>query len=778
MRTKVIFTGLLAVFVAVFIFTKPDAKENNVTNNVSTGTDTIFRICAWWDGKVMYNYDSLKELGINLWHITGRISNGWTGVGVANDNRESDYSLYGQNVKDRIERNYSEGNLKSIMDRSKINYLGFGKRSDYECEQNNINPNFWFYYYGYHNMQYSRDTLDNSQYGSSNTYVRYSKVSNGNTEGYVVKDLIANREQISFTFGEPEQWHIMPRIRIDSAFAADPNNYNKPVCYIEIKNYYGNSIVGKERINLYVKHFLDINNHYNGKYLEQYNFSQTDTNLFIESTAKFNPDHKQYILDECQVDFRVYWCGQCDMWIDRVRVENEIAYDLFGDNLASKTNYNKYQDWLLWEAEYISKNNPNVHYFLIDEPEFATLPVLSYLNKKIIQLSNNTTSLVPIFSRWNFKAGLRNKEHVDYSLDQLKAYLIDSLGLKMYFTESYPFYGWDCCSKLPNTLPHVTTYDPVNGQLGKPVSPSEYEYWLQDYMDDTTHQYLGYDEFIKTVKYAYELYKQNNLPFSFMIQQHINYAGDGQLREPTNEEIAMMTNVAVSYGAKEITYFPFTGYGDLPAPNPNTINYCKGLADPVTFNKRDRNVYWQNKWEAVKIVTSRLTKWGPKLMSFSNTGTNSYIYRIADERNSLLNNSYFSHIITLHQGTGQLNCNDGFIPQNIPSGYIYECQNSTYLQVATFENNEPNTKYFMVVNRRCSPYKNDYSDDNIGGRRKIRAYIKSDYAAFSSSERWQIIDCENDKVIAGFDRNNPGYIDLGWFMPGEGKLFKIVPTQN
>jgi hypothetical protein len=405
MKIKITFSVSLVLLIAIFYFSKPKANENSVTNVTSFMNIDTFRIGAHWTGYTYSNYDSLKEMNLNLWHFTGGIDNGWVWAGVANDYRDSHYDAYGNNVKKKIDTNMSAGNMKTIMDRSKINYLGNGKRSDYECEENNINANYWFYAYRDHDTSVSEDMLDNSQFGSNNTYVRYSQKNRHDT-GYVVKRLISNREQTSFRPGVNLKWYIMPRIRIDTAFANNPNNYYKPVCKIEIRNFYDTII---KKTNLYVRHFLDTSGYYNGHYLEQFNFNPqlSDTNLIIDSTGVFNPDHEAYTNDACGVDFRVWWAGQCDMWLDRIRVENEIAYDLFGDN-PNKNNYDKYQNWLTWEAHDIAGAEVGkVHYFAADEPEYNMMPAIKYINEKIhmynpalsINSTFNITFRTPILNR-------------------------------------------------------------------------------------------------------------------------------------------------------------------------------------------------------------------------------------------------------------------------------------------------------------------------------------------------------------------------------------------
>jgi len=110
---------------------------------------------------------------------------------------------------------------------------------------------------------------------------------------------------------------------------------------------------------------------------------------------------------------------------------------------------------------------------------------------------------------------------------------------------------------------------------------------------------------------------------------------------------------------------------------------------------------------------------------------------------------------------------------------IYECKEDRYLQVATFQNTEPNTKYFMVVNRRCSPLINDSTNsDNNGGRRFIRIMIDSGSSSFSGFNNWSVIDVSNDSLIKTFDKNTRADINHEWYLPGEGKLYKIAPVMQ
>jgi hypothetical protein len=169
-------------------------------------------------------------------------------------------------------------------------------------------------------------------------------------------------------------------------------------------------------------------------------------------------------------------------------------------------------------------------------------------------------------------------------------------------------------------------------------------------------------------------------------------------------------------------------------------------------------------------------------MSFDNANRHSYIYHNEAERTELTNpaKSYFKRVITYRPGTLQPSCplTPGF---DSPPNIIYDCQEYTYVQVATFKASSigtENANYFMIVNRRCSPFVNDNNDENHGGKRKICLVFHANHPAFEGPNSWDIIDLGNPTAQhIQFDKTIEQLIDLGQdFDPGEGRLYKIVPT--
>jgi hypothetical protein len=168
----------------------------------------------------------------------------------------------------------------------------------------------------------------------------------------VVKRLKANTEQCqrntdadghnAWQSDNYHDWLIKPRIRIDSNVAHNSGNTN--VCRIVVLNQNRDTI--KSAI-IKAVHFINPQTGlYNGQYLEEYYFGQNDSNLTVHGdwAAGTNPwcwlwdarGTRTLQQEETEsfnhADIQVYWYGNCNMWIDYVRVDNDIADELFNPN--------------------------------------------------------------------------------------------------------------------------------------------------------------------------------------------------------------------------------------------------------------------------------------------------------------------------------------------------------------------------------------------------------------------------------------------------------------
>ncbi|MDD5363688.1 MAG: hypothetical protein PHN88_16310, partial [Ignavibacteria bacterium] len=760
MKTKLIISLLIWFVISAFLFNSSDRTNINGNNQNPTvfSGDKLFIIGSVANGS--YNdYSGFLEANLNTWHRYSTYEKdqtnhylypiGWNSLDIISN----PINVYKQSILDKMDINASY-NLYTYLMRPKIEYLCYGQHSVYQCEplaeDPDNNATDWFYSY------YDHETGAPVQDGGRT--VMYCSVNNDNhNEGYVVKNLKSNRELCNrvvtnLTQDNMYDWYILPAIKVPQDIGDETR-----VCRIEIIGWNGNTVSTME---LKGKNFK-VQNYYSGDYQEEFNFntgSYLPFKITAEEAENFNPDEQGWwkIELDCQFDIRVKWYKETDMWIDYVKVENKMAYDLLKGG---------HDDWIQEEAEAFGIYTQGKPYkFYVEEVEYNNLPCISYVNSKLSSYGQSVLcvpylNIPPMNNRW-----------IDFKTPK-KASVYSNTGLTEIFSSYYPLnahkfsiHNFGKPSYVPNTFEGYS-YDMTQGKLGYPVPPAEYEQNLESLLDDTR---------LFDLKTSQELSKSSGKPFNFMVQAHswLNPAELNNedeiysLREPTNEEIEMMVGVGLTYGAKGIIYFSYNSGGDYNSHN-GKYSYTKGLLEYDTPNitKRTLNVYGENKWAKVVEINQKLKHWEQYLINFNDQNTKSYKYHIAAERNDLTQNTFIKELKTYPNGD-PANCPQTDFDYNIP-----DPENSTFLQTGIFKNtSEPYSIYFMLVNKRCSPGRNACS-----GTRKIKSTIFSD-VFFNHFNNWEIINLQDNSIIATFNKKQANNIDFGWFNPGEGKLYKVAPV--
>ncbi|MDQ3019922.1 MAG: hypothetical protein M3R36_05035 [Bacteroidota bacterium] len=490
MKTKTTFSFLLLFCVLFISISKWNSSEVRITKinypTLGSGGDSQFLITAMHSA-IDTAYTYYPQLGVNGWHKYTGPAWGWPNI--SNDSFNVPTSQYAAAVLDRIERNKQHG-LRSSMDRPKIQYTAYAQQSDYQCEAISEGADYWFYSYNTSvNNTYVRDINDNSVFGNG-VRVKYCQTipsSPGSNDGYIVKELRSNREQANLLWNSWENdntydWYVMPKIRIDSAFANNATNQNTPVCRIDVFNW-DSSIVKSAIIK--VRNFKkNFDSTYNGRYLEKFFFAENlDTSNLLIPAGDICPGGYRWFSDwsndTVKTDFRVYWYGLCDMWIDYVRVENEPAYELFNGD---------FDDHVREETQLAlngyDPDNPKPNNFYMEEFEFNTVPCMAYVNNLIMDESEGKLSLMvnmnyPLFAThipdWN-------TEGRELTAEEVYHYLVEKAGIKYLVNMSYPLEGWanweGRSSYHPSTLSSAG-YSKSNGILSYPLSVSKYDDTLQ-----------------------------------------------------------------------------------------------------------------------------------------------------------------------------------------------------------------------------------------------------------------------------------------------------------
>lgn len=811
---------LFVLAVTAFIFISPDnttgylydPSETPPLPDNNNNTNDSFLIGCMHDG-VDGNFKYIKDaLGFNLWHIYCgdttiggiRYPTGWIRSGAPGDNLFADSGAYFEQVKKVLE-NIGNHQMKALLHRPKIEYLCYGQRSDYQCEPAPLDTGLWFYSFDYHNAG-----ITETDSGQVVIHCR-AEGNPHDAAGFVVKRLKANTEQCHVDEGFPWRadngckWIIKPKIRIDPAFANNPENYNKPVCRIYVLNQDGHTF---KDVILRVRNFLVDNGgkSYNGRYLEEYRYEPGDSVLtcsgawghswWFNARGRMTEYNEEKNPDINHADIQVWWSGSCDMWIDYVRVDNEVANDLLTADTSNKT-HQTYMKWLQWESE-LACSSKSPYRFYIELFEFNNIPCIAYVNRKIDSITyascgKHFTVMGETLCQFQNQMPRSAVGEIITPEKVNRMYYARTGSREIFVGDPYPlnavpppgcFGNNTQFSRLPGTL-RWTGGDSVLADI---VPPEEYDAWLENLFDAvcslyettgwTPRDYENSGAYLFMLKHGNEISRLRDIPLIVMIQAHQWVSKYEVDREPTNEELDMMTNLAVSYGARGIIYWGISSFYGSNCSNSRAI-MTKNITPRYT------NVYGEPKFEKIKEIVKRLKSWAPAVMSFNNKDRQSYIFRNDNERYSLMANSYFRWLVTGRPGSHQNVCPEWH--QGIPApppeaGLVYDCEQNTYLQAATFENSEPDTHYFMIINRRCSPYyapgvDSRFPNGENGGRRKIKVLFDTNNPQLSASVRWKITEVGNPNTSYIFNKTANSYIDLGWFMPAEGKLYKMEPSE-
>ncbi|HMQ80652.1 MAG TPA: hypothetical protein PKE39_16695 [Ignavibacteria bacterium] len=547
----------------------------------------------------IWSYPNYDNLGLNLTHsyvdtewdpVLNRYTpKGWAS---ANDHLTSDITDYDDDLRTAKEIMYQHNQSKFLYQRPKIEWLAFGQSSTYEAEPVLTTDPLWFYSF---NVSSGVPQNDNGR-----NVLFCGQPAQGPGARYVLEKLKAITEQCRRIIGAPPlaanhwtgdsecEWLIKPMMRIPALYPV--TNPETPVCKITV--YKEDGLTVKKETIIKAKYFLNDSLQYDGSYKEEFNFfGETDLTFTgdlgsaWEYKARGNQTNEQgYNL----ADIKVFWYDNCEMWIDYVKVENDVA-----DRLL-KGNDVQYEQWIETEAD-IAEENPAVFKFYVEYVEFNNLPCIKYVNDKLRFYTSNQVDLVVDFHDYGLfhHVPVGNVASLS-SAEWLHDNFIQRGGFSMIFSQCYPmksrYYDppdpyWTT-SKIPPTLPK--TGCPPNTPCGilscTTATTEEYDSWLQDNYDhspfylesgiyqdrpESSNPCNQYEHpelkgnFRYTLKVCDEISRMGNIPFVFMPQAHQWFTPHEINREPTNEELEVMANLAVTYGARGLMWWWYPSFEDF-----------------------------------------------------------------------------------------------------------------------------------------------------------------------------------------------------------------------
>jgi hypothetical protein len=664
-------------------------------------------------------------------------------------------------------------NQQVFLDREKATRPAYGQQSDYEAEMTNPASQHPGYGWSNRNGITYQETWQNE-------YVEGIRTGDPDNIGvWLLMNLFENWEQVNVSgSGEIEpwgynhtyylsdnkltpqndwKWYVLPRMRITTTDAFGPS---KPVVTIEVRNFI-NSIINTVVISTDNFRNPGNPNEYDGRYLEMFYPMGYITVLGDDLNDNNTPlsDGRSSNLSASQVDYRIYWHGEVNVWIDRVRVEDEWAHFLFNPNEP-----NPYDIVAKIEEEAQSLSN-NPFYFYQDEFIYNSIPCQAEVNRIIRLLGNKPQSgLVSLVNDWWWSeaSGLKNPppDFSDY---------VDKVSPPVLMVSAYPFDDYILLPpniNLPDKGDNPGTYWYANASTN-----DEYNADLQDMLDNgrflSSQEYcneLTLPPMLGRIKKAASSVAGTNMPFQFNAPVHA-YEGDWLGRSPatcrpyvsrdmTVPEMRLMPYLALCYGAKQISYWWLPSFRVYENNGQPTLFNNWGLLERAdwinTPAPRYTNYYGESKWEELRNQNAKINTLGN--IMFSMAFQDGFSVHLVGP-----NHEYIDDI----QSTYQL------AP---PNGPVYSDQ-TKYWEMGFFTSTDVNTKYFMMVNRRCVPG----SDWRWLG-------IKFDAAALGTYRNWKLLDVATGQEIT-FDKFNQGpegFVrppePMKTFQPGKGKLFKLIPV--
>jgi len=544
---------------------------------------------------------------------------------------------------------------------------------------------------------------------------------------------------LSYTYDwAPQQnWHLKPVMRIKQSDFS-PNDTTRVVA-IYTRNFDGVYI---DTVIIRVRNFRDQNNNYSGQYTNDFNFQfefpAQDLDILgrRDTAIGLMYGYTRENVNASQIDFKIYWFGQVDVWFDKLVVDNDIA-----DNMFTGLN-----DLRIYDE--VNNFGNKLDMFFVDECVTTNLPCIKYVNDYIKNSGLPSPPLSYAVSyNMNFHYTRNDANTFKLYLDTVKPDIIQVDAHALQFHDQGE----------PGCIP-INSFNPL---LVDPKVPADWKVNNQTY-NTYLQECLGQkDSYVWPMEgsFIYQIHKtrenitsaSNNTRISIQPQIqgwliHNNNTGKFRYgcREPLNEEISAQAWIALSYGADYLNWFwlptmtPLTadvsqrnGPMDMSV-DPGDETYTFGVFDTPSQPRR-QNLYGQNKFDYLCTLNSKILDLKPTLDAI--TWNSAY-----SVHNEGANHGYIQDIMSILPGiNGQNPC-----VEDNPNGPYMDCTDDRYWEMGFYNNNgNQDIKYFVMVNRRCIPEGGGFSGDN----RVLRVKFN-----LSGPINWQISEIGSTNIPKVFDR--------------------------
>ncbi|MCI0450130.1 MAG: hypothetical protein L0Y79_10180, partial [Chlorobi bacterium] len=432
----------------------------------------------------------------------------------------------------------------------------------------------------------------------------------------------------------------------------------------------------------------------------------------------------------------------------------------------------------------LSNTNEYGFIYFVDEITFSQVPCIKYVQDKIDAYNQQHSTDVKLTCCVNKEFPTRNCRNVSLAYKTFidvvkpKEFSLDNVDMIEHILPSGVFSELDY--RIPTSGPTswLKSKEFYNESIQKRLfgdrnSISTSQQWLNFTEDERWVNPQPEGSIVYMIEEARDQIEEYSPGTKLIVQPQLQlFQGidDGKFtggtREPFNEEIEAQVGVSLAHGAESFFWFMYQSL-EWAAPPIDSFALI-GLLEINSSEPRMLNCYNQNKWSFVSALNAKILRWKPTLDAVEWISG----WSVHSEG---ANHEYISDILSIdpHQ--------TGWNPECYLDGSTwYDCTDQRFWELGFFTNSS-GERYFMFVNRRCVPQ----TQSNTGDNRILK--IKFDANDLPTYATWKITEVGNASIGSEvyFNKNCNCYVDLGstnggmgWFKPGEGKLFKLTPVMK
>jgi hypothetical protein len=773
----------------VYTLPPPGGFTNHIWNN-----DPDTEPLNWIMNNAGKYKTDLHFTGIHAYDNLDGSNPGTSGYGMFNTDITSGQRT---NINSLVTEVMVNEGLGFMYERVKIAKLCYAQRMEYEAEGNgDIDKNYGFSY------QTKGADVEIIEDGTGR-YVIHADPSVNNTPRVICEDIYENLQHgdmmhANLQAADAGTWYLKPMMKIPTGVSD-----NTDVVRIDIVNY-RNYVI--KSITIKAGNFKD-NGNYSGGYIEKYfDLAQAlevtggNGNVHVPPTDLNEGQPGASWWDwktNCGTDFKIHWYGTVEVWFDKMTVDDEWANGLFSGS---------FDDRIDNEIEEAKLNGWGFTYFS-DEMLHSQIPSLKYVQDKMTYYSgvhglnppaklnfamNNFLNVVSMkHDSYNYRPFLEVLQPVSFNADAhefLDAWIPEDAFDPNDLDPRIPDH-WKKSDEDYNTFLQNRIFGDKTAVSNETIM--ENEVWRNSAVPAPWGTFI-YE--VHNARTQRDTYSPNS---KFIMQPMLQFWGkivsstDGPefgwcSREPTNEEIQAQAMVSIAHGADGLSWYlyqstnyggPMPRYGPAMVINDNAAGYdlVLGMLDEDTDDGTERhaNIFGQDKWDSVASMNLKIEKWKPFLDVLTwNSG-----WSVHSEGPA---HGFITDIMSVDpEMSGQNStCTNDYQTSGYTSAPYMDCPDERYWEMGFFDH-PSGDKYFMMVNRRCIPAF-DGTPGNLGDARALRIKFN-----LTGPTNWTLTDVysRQTKIFSRTSQGAWGFVDLGstngglgWFKPGEGKLFRLAPT--